>query len=107
MTAMIWCPCPDRECAAAIANRLLDEKLIGCANLLDGVESIFDWQGQRESARECILIAKTDALQLDAAIAQIAALHPYETPAILGWNCDQSADATRAWLQSIGKGDKG
>jgi periplasmic divalent cation tolerance protein len=28
---------------------------------------------------------KTDATMLERAIARLEALHPYETPAILGW----------------------
>ncbi|MFZ9394638.1 MAG: divalent-cation tolerance protein CutA [Erythrobacter sp.] len=104
MTALIWCPFPDREAARAAANALLDLKLVGCANLVGPIESIFDWQGARETAEEIGVLFKTDAELLDRAIARLEQIHPYATPAIMGWRCDAAADSTRAWLSLLGEG---
>ena len=98
MSALIWCPFPDQDSARRIANSLLDENLVACANLLGAIESVFQWQGNRESAQEIGVLFKTDAALLDRAVARLAVLHPYDTPAIMGWRCDAVPDATRAWL---------
>ena len=98
MSALIWCPFPDQDSARRIANSLLDEDLVACANLLGAIESVFQWQGNRESAQEIGVLFKTDAALLDRAVARLAVLHPYDTPAIMGWRCDAVPDATRAWL---------
>lgn len=104
MSALIWCPFPDRDSARAAARTLLDEKLIACANLLGPIESIFDWQGERGSAEEIGALFKTNEDLLDRAITRLEVLHPYDTPAILGWRCDSAADGTRAWLGLLGQG---
>lgn len=105
MSALIWCPFPDQDSARRIANSLLDEDLVACANLLGAIESVFQWQGNRESAQEIGVLFKTDAALLDRAVACLAVLHPYDTPAIMGWRCDAVPDATRAWLGLLRLGD--
>lgn len=102
MIALIWCPFPDRDCARRIASQLLDEGLIGCANLIEGVESLFAWEGQRDCAVETGALMKTSPALLDAAIERLGALHPYDTPAIAGWHCDAARPATQAWLSGLG-----
>lgn len=101
MSALVWCPFPDEASAAEVADRLLDEKLIACANLLGSVRSLYQWNGERGDARECGVLFKTDAALLDIAVARIAELHPYDTPAVLGWRCDAAAPATAKWLGAL------
>jgi periplasmic divalent cation tolerance protein len=40
---------------------------------------------------------------LGAATVRLADLHPYEEPAIVGWECDAAAPATTAWLAALGR----
>lgn len=96
--ALIWCPFPDEATARAAISALLDERLIACGNSLAGVESLFAWQGARDESRECGALLKTTAARLDAAMARLAALHPYEAPSILGWTV-RTTPATLAWLE--------
>jgi periplasmic divalent cation tolerance protein len=103
VTALIWCPFPDEEEAARVANALLDEKLVACANILGEMRSLYVWNEHRDEAREVPVLFKTDARLLDAAVARVAELHPYDTPAVLGWRCDAAADATAAWLGTLAK----
>jgi periplasmic divalent cation tolerance protein len=101
MSALIWCPFPDEDSAAEAATQLLDEKLIACANILPPMRSLYEWNGERGEARETGVLFKTDAALLDAAVARVAALHPYDEPAVLGWRCDGSAPATAKWLGAL------
>jgi len=96
--ALIWCPFADAESAEAAARTLLDEGLIACANLLPGMRSFYTWNGERGESAECGMLIKTDKRRLDRAIARLEAIHPYETPAIVGWACDAATPATTAWL---------
>lgn len=106
MTALIYCPFPDREAAEKIGSQMLDEGLIGCINIGEPVASIFDWNGERGTGSECPALLKTDAGTLRQAIDRLEALHPYEAPAIFGWPCEAGA-ATSAWLGKLGKGTQG
>ena len=98
MSALIWCPFPDEDSAAELATRLIDEKLIACANLLGSIRSLYEWNGERGDERECGVLFKTHTGKLDAAVARICELHPYETPAVLGWRCDAAGTATADWI---------
>ena len=99
--ALIWCPFPDEESAAATASALLDEGLIACANLLPGMRSLFLWRGESGEAREVGVLLKSRTDKLDTALARLAQLHPYDTPAAVGWNCDGAASATLDWLAEL------
>ncbi|GGY91064.1 divalent-cation tolerance protein CutA [Novosphingobium colocasiae] len=99
--ALIWCPFPDEAAARAVAGALLDEGLAACANLVPGLTSLFVWNGARDEAREIGMLVKTNAALLDAAVARLGMLHPYEEPAITGWICDAASAGTRVWLGGI------
>jgi periplasmic divalent cation tolerance protein len=96
--ALIWCPFPDRESARTIAGQLLDARLVACANIIGEIEALFVWQGARGSGTETAVLFKTSAAQLAAAVEQLGKLHPYDTPAIIGWRADAAWPATLAWL---------
>ena len=96
--ALVWCPFPDTETARTIAGTLLEEKLIACANILPAIESVFEWQGEVTSGTESGVIFKTTATQLDALTKRLEELHPYETPAIMGWLVDKTPPCTMEWL---------
>jgi len=100
MAALIWCPFPERAAAEKVAGQLLDEKLIACANLIDGVTSLYVWNGERGAGEECGALFKTDAAVLARAVARLEQLHPYDAPAVMGWRCEASGSATADWLAS-------
>ena len=100
MTALVWCPFPDRASAEAVAGRLLEERLIACANLAEGLTSLFVWQGEAGSATECGALFKTDTGRVEELVARLVALHPYETPAVMGWPCPFVPTETRDWIRS-------
>lgn len=104
IAALTWCPFPDRATARAISAQLLEEKLIGCANIMGEIEAVFEWEGERGEGREVPVLFKTNADTLATMIARLGDLHPYDTPAILGWRCDAGHPSTLAWLGALGKG---
>lgn len=96
--ALAYAPFPDRDSAREIAGMLLAEKLIACANIIGGIESVFEWRGGIASEEEIAVLFKTTAASLDRMVARLGDLHPYDTPAILGWRCDVGHPATLDWL---------
>ena len=74
---------PDPEVGAQLARRLVEEGLAACVNLVPGVRSIYRWQGALQEDAEILLIAKTRAALLDALVARVRALHPYELPEVV------------------------
>ena len=103
MTALIWCPFPDRGSATKVASALLDDRLIGCANILGPMQSLFEWDGERGESEEFGVLFKTDGTMLDDAVQRLEQLHPYDAPAVMGWRCDAAGAATADWLGGLAK----
>ena len=103
MTALIYCPFPDEESAREAGRVLLEEELIGCINIGPAIHSLFSWADERGEGKEIPALIKTDAILLDRAIARLEDLHPYDSPAILGWPC-VGGSATTDWLGQLGSG---
>jgi len=97
--ALVWCPFPDAGSARAAAATLLDERLIACANILGAIESHFVWDGARATGSEIGVLFKTTAERLEDVVERLGDIHPYDTPAIMGWLVDETHPATLAWLQ--------
>lgn len=96
--ALVWCPFPDVVAAREVAGQLLEEKLIACANILPAIESVFSWGGDISTASECAVLFKTSADRLNRVVEQLGELHPYDTPAIIGWRCEAAHPKTLQWL---------
>ena len=105
LSALIYCPFPDRETALAVGGQLVDEKLVACINVGGSISAIFAWNAEKGEGEEVAALLKTDAGLLDAAIERLDCLHPYDTPAILGWPCHASA-GTQEWLAGLSDGGK-
>jgi periplasmic divalent cation tolerance protein len=77
---MVYVTAASKDEALQIGRTLVEERLAACANILDGMHSIYRWQGVVEEARETVVILKTRKQLADKAVARIAALHSYEVP---------------------------
>jgi periplasmic divalent cation tolerance protein len=92
--ALVWCPFPDADSARSAADTLLDESLIACANILGPIESRFVWDGARAVGSEVAVLFKTTSERLEDVVERLGELHPYDTPAIIGWHADSAHPAT-------------
>lgn len=72
-----------KEEALRLARALVAERLAACANILDGVTSVYRWQGAVEEASEAVLIVKTRRDRFDALVDRVRALHSYDTPCVV------------------------
>ena len=61
----------------------MEERLAACAQVVGPVSSMYWWQGEIEAAAEWYCHLKTTAARVDALMARIRELHPYETPEIV------------------------
>ena len=96
--ALIWCPFASVEDARNIAETLLAERLVACANVVPALHSTFLWKGTIDRAEEAGVLFKTLPDRLEAAMDRIAQLHPYEEPALSGW-CVRASAGTVRWLE--------
>ena len=95
---LVMCTCPDQDSAKTIAEQLVDQSLAACVNILPGIESIYIWQGKRESAQEQLLMIKTTKNVYDALEKTIIGLHPYELPEIIAVNIEDGNTNYLNWI---------
>ena len=88
------------EEADRLGRLLVEERLAACATLIPGVQSIYRWQGEVESATETLLLLKTGPEQLAALEARLHELHSYETPEFLVLGVDAASQPYLDWLQA-------
>ena len=100
--AVIYSTFGSLESARQAASSLVEERLLACANLLPGATSIYRWEGATHTDPEVVLIGKTRADLVEAAIARLQALHPYEIPCITSWPITASSTSYADWIdQSV------
>jgi periplasmic divalent cation tolerance protein len=95
---LVLCTFPDAEAARQIGTVLVEKQLVACVNLLPGVQSVYRWQGEVESAVETLAIFKTTAAAYPALERELAALHPYEVPEIVALRPEQVAGPYAKWV---------
>lgn len=71
------------EEAEIIGRNLVSRKLAACVNIIDGMKSIYHWEGKIESGSEVVLIAKTKEALVDELVENVKALHSYKCPCIV------------------------
>jgi periplasmic divalent cation tolerance protein len=84
--------------AKRIGRTVVEERLAACANVLDGMSSVYWWQGKIEEASEAVLILKTTTMRLEELTARIKALHSYATPAIVAWPIEAGNAEYLDWI---------
>ena len=86
------------EEASGLARVLVDERLVGCANILGPIRSIYRWKDAVEDAAEYLLILKARAADVDALAIRVKALHSYDVPEILALPLHAGSATYLAWL---------
>jgi periplasmic divalent cation tolerance protein len=87
-----------KEEAEKIANSLLNEKLIACANIIGPVHSLFWWAGKIEGAEEYIILMKSHESLFDKLSERVKALHSYDVPEIIALPIVKGYKAYVEWL---------
>lgn len=79
----VYMTASSREEAKKIGRALVEERLAACANVIDGMESVYWWQGKLTEDREAVLIAKTRADLVPVLTERVRALHSYTVPCVV------------------------
>ena len=79
----VYITAKDRQQARAIGKTIVTEKLAACVNIIDGMNSIYFWEGKLCDDTEAVLIAKTRDTMLDRLTKRVKELHSYSVPCIV------------------------
>ncbi|MBN2143336.1 MAG: divalent-cation tolerance protein CutA [Candidatus Aureabacteria bacterium] len=95
---VIFCTCPDQECAEKIAHALLRRKLVACVNIIPSVVSLYWWEGKIDRSSEVLLLMKTRSSLFDKIEKSVRSLHPYAVPEIVGLPITRGSQAYLKWI---------
>jgi periplasmic divalent cation tolerance protein len=98
-TKLIYVTAANFAEAGRIAETVVTERLAACANILNGVTSVFHWEGKLCREHEAVLILKTTEEKTDALTARIKELHSYECPCIAVLPIEGGNPAFLEWIQ--------
>ena len=88
----------DPESASAIATRLVEERLIACANILPGATSIFRWDGAVREQLETLVLCKTTEGNVVRVLERISELHSYDVPEVLALPVAAGSERYLSWI---------
>lgn len=91
----------DRAEAHRLGRLAVERRLAACANVLDGMSSVYVWQGRVEEASEAVLILKTRADRVAALIQALREGHSYTCPAIVSLPILEANPDTLRWIDEV------
>ena len=69
--------------AATIGETLVAEHLAACINLIDGMTSVYRWEGKIQRETETVMIAKTTKDRVATLSERVREMHSYSCPCIV------------------------
>jgi periplasmic divalent cation tolerance protein len=97
-TILVLTTLPDAERARALVHELVERRLVACGTVIDGVTSIYRWEGETEEARESQVILKTRKECWTALARAVTELHPYDVPELVALPIEHGLPAYLEWV---------
>jgi periplasmic divalent cation tolerance protein len=96
--ALVLMTAPSEEVAADIGKKLVEERLVACANLVPRIRSLYAWKGTLCDEAETLCILKTRPELFGAIERRVRELHPYEVPEVVMVEARDVSAAYLAWV---------
>jgi periplasmic divalent cation tolerance protein len=93
----------NKKQAREIGKVLVEERLVACVNIIDGMNSMYRWKGKLQDDNETVLIAKTKASLVPEITERVKKLHSYDVPCVVSL---QLLEGNQDFLDWIGRETK-
>ena len=87
--------------AEKIAQTLLQERLIACANIVGPVSSHFIWEEKIDCAEEFLMIMKSHRELFDRVVERVKSLHSYKVPEVLALPIVAGSAKYLGWMDKV------
>jgi periplasmic divalent cation tolerance protein len=98
---------PDRESAQALAQHLLELRLVACVNVLGSCLSMYHWQEKIETANEVPVLIKALSVNFGAIEMAIREKHPYTVPEIIALPVVHGYAGYLDWISAVSRAPDG
>lgn len=103
-TVLVTVTAPSLEVAERLVTTLVEERLAACGNILQGVTSIYRWQGRLERSDEVLILLKTVQASVQRLMVRVTELHPYEVPEVLAFTAAAGFAPYVSWVAANANG---
>ncbi|MDO5552638.1 MAG: divalent-cation tolerance protein CutA [Planctomycetia bacterium] len=90
---------PSDSRARELAELLVEQRLVACAQILGPITSFYNWNGHQEEEQETLLLAKTSKGNFKEVSEFISVRHPYECPQIIALPLVCATGGYEQWLK--------
>src|ERR1041385_9322854 len=97
-TLLVLTNLPDRAAAEQLAERLVEDKLAACVNVLAPCRSVYRWKDAVQHDEEHPLLIKTTPERYPALEQALRAAHPYELPEIIAVPIERGLPGYLDWV---------
>lgn len=94
---VVLCTIPTGK-SEELADKIINERLAGCINIIPGVKSIYHWKGNVERDTEDLMVIKTQKALFDKLKEFIKQNHPYTVPEIVAISVENVNSEYLEWL---------
>jgi len=86
--------------ARSIGRVLVESNLAACVNIMEGMTSMYRWDGRVQEDSEVVVIAKTTAERFHALKEKVIEIHSYDCPCVIAFS---PADGHAPFMDWIGE----
>lgn len=97
---LVLCTINDKNKAKEISKVLLEQKLIGCSNIIPNITSQYSWEGKICEDKEYLMILKSRSDLFSEVKNKILELHPYDVAEVISIEIENGSKAYLDWLNS-------
>jgi len=98
--SVVYVTFSSKDEALRVARLAIEERLAACANLIDGVTSVYRWEGAITEGAEVVVIFKTCTALVATLRSRIEVLHEYDVPCITAWPLSDVSPPYAKWVQT-------
>lgn len=96
---LVLCSFSDIAEAKSCARELVKQNLAGCVNLIMGVTSFYQWEGEFKEDTECLLVIKTTQRNYANVESFLKSNHSYDVPEIIAIPIVKGSQEYLNWLE--------
>ena len=92
------------EEAEKISEALVNERLAACCNIIEGVNSVFWWEGKVSRESEVLIMAKSIGALFERIEKRVKEIHSYEVPEIIALPIAAGSEDYLKWIEDETEG---
>ncbi|MBD2629595.1 divalent-cation tolerance protein CutA [Trichormus variabilis] len=96
----VYVTCKDRAEALNVGKAVVEARLAACANIIDGMDSIYWWNGELQVEKEAILIMKSRRDLFTELTEKVKLVHSYEVPCVVALPIENGNRDYLNWLMT-------